>query len=225
MTPLPHDHATDPKLSATPPLVEPRESGGASPTPLVSTGIAFGIFLDGLTELASTKCQPVVSKSGFGVRMNRQDQGFDSETCHPILLTISSAAVWAARPLRSCPTMWRQCQPVLILKRRIRECCCRPTPLGRRTRYPRLASLVALHWSTRCAAHAGEFGVIAGKGVSNIIPLLEKIAAETAIPLEARETRLRSQRYRARCRRRRFLWRRSVARCLGARLVRTGSRG
>ena len=36
--------------------------------------------------------------------------------------------------------------------------------------------------------HAAEFGVIAGKGVSNIIPLLEKIAAETAIPLEARET-------------------------------------
>jgi len=36
--------------------------------------------------------------------------------------------------------------------------------------------------------HAGEFGVIAGKGVSNIIPLLEKVAAETAIPREARET-------------------------------------
>jgi transposase len=36
--------------------------------------------------------------------------------------------------------------------------------------------------------HAGEFGVIAGKGLGNIIPLLEKVAAETAIPLEARET-------------------------------------
>jgi transposase len=36
--------------------------------------------------------------------------------------------------------------------------------------------------------HATEFGVIAGKGVSNIIPLLEKVAAETSIPREARET-------------------------------------
>lgn len=36
--------------------------------------------------------------------------------------------------------------------------------------------------------HAAEFGVIAGKGVSNIGPLLKKIEAETAIPPEARET-------------------------------------
>jgi transposase len=36
--------------------------------------------------------------------------------------------------------------------------------------------------------HAAEFGVIAGKGISNIIPLLEKVAADTTIPLEARET-------------------------------------
>ncbi len=36
--------------------------------------------------------------------------------------------------------------------------------------------------------HAGEFGVIAGKGIANVVPLLEKIAAETAIPIEARET-------------------------------------
>jgi transposase len=35
--------------------------------------------------------------------------------------------------------------------------------------------------------HAAEFGVIAGKGVGNIVPLLEKIKAETAIPSEARE--------------------------------------
>jgi transposase len=36
--------------------------------------------------------------------------------------------------------------------------------------------------------HAGEFGVIAAKGVGNIAPLLKKIEAETAIPSEARET-------------------------------------
>ena len=36
--------------------------------------------------------------------------------------------------------------------------------------------------------HAAEFGVTAGKGVSNVIPLLEKIAAEITIPLEARTT-------------------------------------
>jgi transposase len=35
--------------------------------------------------------------------------------------------------------------------------------------------------------HAAEFGVIAGKGISRIAPLLEVIEAETAIPPEARE--------------------------------------
>jgi len=36
--------------------------------------------------------------------------------------------------------------------------------------------------------HATEFGVITGKGVGHVAPLLEKIAAETTIPSEARET-------------------------------------
>ena len=36
--------------------------------------------------------------------------------------------------------------------------------------------------------HATEFGVITGKGLSNIAALLEKIEAETAIPSAARET-------------------------------------
>jgi transposase len=36
--------------------------------------------------------------------------------------------------------------------------------------------------------HASEFGVITGKGLSNIAPLLEKIETETTIPSEARET-------------------------------------
>jgi transposase len=36
--------------------------------------------------------------------------------------------------------------------------------------------------------HAGEFGIVAGKGIGNVVPLLEKIQAETAIPSEARET-------------------------------------
>jgi transposase len=36
--------------------------------------------------------------------------------------------------------------------------------------------------------HAGEFGVIAAKGVSNIVPLLEVVEADTSIPSEARET-------------------------------------
>ena len=35
--------------------------------------------------------------------------------------------------------------------------------------------------------HAAEFGIVAGKGVSNVAALLEKIATETAIPAEARE--------------------------------------
>jgi transposase len=35
--------------------------------------------------------------------------------------------------------------------------------------------------------HATEFGIVAGKGVSNVAALLEKIATETAIPTEARE--------------------------------------
>ena len=35
--------------------------------------------------------------------------------------------------------------------------------------------------------HAAEFGVIAGKGIKRIIPLLEAIEADTAIPAEARE--------------------------------------
>ena len=35
--------------------------------------------------------------------------------------------------------------------------------------------------------HAAEFGVVAGKGISRIAPLLEAIEAETAIPPEARE--------------------------------------
>ena len=35
--------------------------------------------------------------------------------------------------------------------------------------------------------HAAEFGVIAGKGIRNILPLLEAIAAETTIPAIARE--------------------------------------
>ena len=35
--------------------------------------------------------------------------------------------------------------------------------------------------------HAGEFGIVAGKGIGNVVPL-EKIQAETAIPSEARET-------------------------------------
>ena len=34
--------------------------------------------------------------------------------------------------------------------------------------------------------HAAEFGVIAGKGLTNIAPLLKKIAADTAIPSEAK---------------------------------------
>jgi transposase len=36
--------------------------------------------------------------------------------------------------------------------------------------------------------HATEFGVIAAKGVSNVVSLLEKIEAESAIPAEARDT-------------------------------------
>jgi transposase len=36
--------------------------------------------------------------------------------------------------------------------------------------------------------HAAEFGVIAGKGIKRVAPLLEVIEAETAIPAEARET-------------------------------------
>lgn len=36
--------------------------------------------------------------------------------------------------------------------------------------------------------HAGEFGIVAGKGIGNVARLLEKIQAETAIPSEARET-------------------------------------
>ena len=36
--------------------------------------------------------------------------------------------------------------------------------------------------------HAAEFGVIAGKGISNIASLLKKIEAETGIPSEAQET-------------------------------------
>ena len=35
--------------------------------------------------------------------------------------------------------------------------------------------------------HAAEFGVVAGKGIKRIIPLLEAIEADTAIPAEARE--------------------------------------
>ena len=35
--------------------------------------------------------------------------------------------------------------------------------------------------------HAAEFGVIAGKGIKRIAPLLDAIEAETAIPAEARE--------------------------------------
>ena len=35
--------------------------------------------------------------------------------------------------------------------------------------------------------HAAEFGMIAGKGIKQIIPLLEVIEADTAIPAEARE--------------------------------------
>ena len=35
--------------------------------------------------------------------------------------------------------------------------------------------------------HAAEFGVIAGKGISKIGPLLSAIEQETAIPLEAKE--------------------------------------
>jgi transposase len=35
--------------------------------------------------------------------------------------------------------------------------------------------------------HAAEFGVIAGKGIKQVAPLLEAIEAETAIPAEARE--------------------------------------
>ncbi len=35
--------------------------------------------------------------------------------------------------------------------------------------------------------HAAEFGVVAGRGISCIVPLLEAIEAETAIPVEARE--------------------------------------
>ena len=35
--------------------------------------------------------------------------------------------------------------------------------------------------------HAAEFGVIAAKGIRQIPPLLEAIAAETAIPSDARE--------------------------------------
>ena len=36
--------------------------------------------------------------------------------------------------------------------------------------------------------HAGEFGVIAAQGLGNIAPLLKAVAADTAIPSEARET-------------------------------------
>jgi transposase len=36
--------------------------------------------------------------------------------------------------------------------------------------------------------HAGEFGVIAAKGIRNITPLLKKIEAETTIPSQARAT-------------------------------------
>ena len=35
--------------------------------------------------------------------------------------------------------------------------------------------------------HAAEFGVTAGKGISNVAPLLEKIKADTAIPFAAKE--------------------------------------
>ena len=35
--------------------------------------------------------------------------------------------------------------------------------------------------------HAAEFGVIAGKGIKRIAPLLEAIEAETSVPAEARE--------------------------------------
>jgi transposase len=35
--------------------------------------------------------------------------------------------------------------------------------------------------------HAAEFGVVAGKGIKRIIPLLQAIEADTAIPAEARE--------------------------------------
>jgi transposase len=35
--------------------------------------------------------------------------------------------------------------------------------------------------------HAAEFGVIAGKGIKQVAPLLDTIEAETAIPAEARE--------------------------------------
>jgi transposase len=35
--------------------------------------------------------------------------------------------------------------------------------------------------------HAGEFGIVAGKGIGNVARLFEKIQAETAIPSEARE--------------------------------------
>ena len=35
--------------------------------------------------------------------------------------------------------------------------------------------------------HAAEFGIIAGKGVGKIVPLLSAIEQETAIPPEARE--------------------------------------
>ena len=36
--------------------------------------------------------------------------------------------------------------------------------------------------------HAGEFGIVAGKGTGHVVALLEKIQADTAIPSEARET-------------------------------------
>lgn len=52
----------------------------------------------------------------------------------------------------------------------------RETLVGQRTQ---LANVVR--------GHAAEFGVIAGKGIKRIVPLLEAIEAETSVPAEARE--------------------------------------